>query len=1443
MAVGVVSSFPLTSIQQGMLYHHLSGSHAGVDVEQIVGDLAEPLDVEALKRAWTVVATRHGALRTTFAWDIGDAPVQFVHEEATLAWRVDDWRKLSASQSEARFASWLAEDRATPFDLTRLPISRLMLIRLGEECYRLVWTFPHILMDGRSFPIVLREVFRAYDALCEGAVVDTAAGPSHERFVEWLEARDRSGDESFWRGLLEGFTSPTSLPHAQARSQRGRGERETRLTQDLTRRLSDLAAAEGATLNTIVQAAWSLLLGKHAGECDVVFGATRAGRAATVQRAADGVGVYINTVPVRARWSPDTTVADLMRDLRQQSLDVRAHEHTALVDIQRFSGVPAGTPLFATLIVFDRELLGTTLRSAGGAWRNRDFRLVEQTSFPLTLYSYGEPSLLLRLAYDSARIDDALGQQLLAQLAALLEDMAADPSRPVTTLSLVSARERQRMLYDWNSTALEYDRQACVHQLIELQSERTPDATALIFENRAWTFRELDRRANQLAHYLCRLGVGPDVLVGLCVERSLEMVLAILAIHKAGGAYVPLDPTYPTDRIAYMLDDSRAGVLITESRLSSRFAEAAARVVRVDEDWSSIAKESDARPACSATPDSLAYVIYTSGSTGRPKGVMVEHRSVVNFFAAMDARLGREPTGAWMAVTSISFDISVLELLWTLTRGQTVVIYREDRRRAPQPSSQGAKTIDFSLFYFAADEGESADKYRLLLEGARFADEHGFAAVWTPERHFHAFGGLYPNPAVAGAAIAAITKRVAIRAGSVVLPLHHPARVAEEWAVVDNLSGGRVGISIASGWQPNDFVIRPEAYAERNKVMYESLETVRKLWRGETVSFPGAKGDAVQVQTLPRPVQPELPVWVTTAGSPETFRKAGEVSANILTHMLGQSVDALAENLAIYRRARAEAGHAGDGRVTLMLHTFVAADRSEVRERVRQPMKSYLRTAVSLVKNFANEWTAYSKRGQTAMQAAGDEFTKLAPEDMDGLLDFAFERYFETSGLFGTPEGCLAFIDKLKALGIDEIGCLIDFGVPADDVLAHLPFLDELRQLANAPVTRDDESVAGQVACHGVTELQCTPSMASMLLASSDTRDALRALRLFLIGGEAFPQSLARDLQPVVGKNCRVINVYGPTETTIWSSTQDLTTDDAIVPIGRPIANTSMYVLDGGMQPVPVGTAGELYIGGAGVVRGYLGRPELTAERFVQNPFSTKAGARMYRTGDMVRYRDDGVLEFIGRMDHQVKIRGYRIEPGEIEAVAKEYPGVSQSVVVVREDTPGDRRLIAYVVPTARASVASSDIRAYLRERLPEYMVPASVVMLAQLPLTPNAKIDRKALPAPDVVEAARIVHVPASTDLEREIVAIWKAVLNTPDVGTTENFFDLGGHSLLAVQVHTRLKQILGRDLPLTDLFRFPTVRALAGHLGGDNAAHSDPGRQRADTRRLLAAHRRQRR
>jgi len=1112
-----------------------------------------------------------------------------------------------------------------------------------------------------------------------------------------------------------------------------------------------------------------------------------------------------------APWVP-LTLATSPHSLAQQAA---ANAETQMAKIRQAGPCPHDLPAR----LGDRQHAVERLRKVGIL-----FGAAPQPAGAELLLATDASGAALELVADTAVYPASTAQVMASHLAWYLKAFES-ASACIADIPLMPTHEADAIAAA-NATTTFFDAACCVHEAIAAQVARTPQQEAIRGQGRSLTYGELDERATALAGALLRRGVRPGDIVGLCLERTPELVVALLAIMKSGAAYLPLDPDYPRERIAFMLQDSGTRLVVTTGAIAATLAIDPSVTFLYDRPLPTASQAGSALPA--SAPESAAYVIYTSGSTGQPKGVIVTHRNVMNLFAAMADRIPHDPPGRWLAVTSLSFDISVLELCWTLAHGFTIVLHSETvpaEDRAPE----------FSLFYFATDNArDPRDRYKLLLEGAKFADREGFAAIWTPERHFHAFGGLYPNPALTSAAIAAVTTRLQIRAGSCVLPLHHPIRVAEEWAFVDNISQGRVGVSFASGWQPNDFVIAPQAFADRKNLMLENIEVVRRLWRGEAVAFAGPVGKPVDIRTLPRPIQQELPIWLTAAGNPETFQQAGAMGCHLLTHLLGQKIEDVADKLKLYRAAWCKAGHAGHGHVTLMLHTFVGDDEDEVRETVRGPMKEYLRSSVDLIKQAAWSFPTFVQRGAENGKSPVEimDAQPLSEDEMDALLEHAFSRYYGTSALFGTPGRCMALVEKLKDAGVDEIACLIDFGVDANAVLAHLRHLKELMDAARRPrLAARRVSLAEEIVQHAITHLQCTPSMASMLVADTAGRTALSQLSVLMAGGEALPLALARELRALVPDT--LLNMYGPTETTVWSTTCDLESIGDFVPLGLPVANTKLAVRTPRGQECPALVPGELLVGGEGVASGYWRRPELTAQRFIADP--AEPGARFYRTGDLVRRHPGGAIEFLGRLDHQVKIRGHRIELGEVEAALQRQPGVKQAVVIARDDA-ANPLLVGYVTPNAGAAPEAAQLRDALARQLPAVMVPQHVLVLPALPLTPNGKIDRRALPDPRAAIAVRAAAAPESR-MEKTIAAIWAEVLGLPGVGVSENFFDLGGHSLLVVRVQRRLREACGREVSITDMFRLPTVRALAAYLDGDGTPASAvaDGLSRANARRNM--------
>ena len=1413
--------------------------------------LRGPLNEAALHQALGAIVARHEALRTNFV-AVGSDPTQVIKTTWTLDLPITDLTALSATLHEQELKRLATDEAKKPFNLQTDLMLRARLFRMSDTEHALMLVMHHIASDGWSMAIIYRELGVCYEAFANGELPRLATPQIHYAdFAEWqreyLQGETLERLVSFWKEQIAGAPALLELPadHARPPLQSHRGECvQLTLPGGLVAELKRFSSQQRVTFFMTLLAGFKVVLHRYTGQTDLVVGSPVAGRDAAETE--EMVGFFINTVLMRTSLAGDPTVRALLARVRDMAL--AAFEHREMPYEKLVEEVqPQRNLSFDPIcqIYFALQNMPTAPLKLSGIDLSIEPVYTGTAKSDLTVWAIEQTSGELEITAEYA-IDLFTGetiQRFLGHFQTVLEGMVAKPDAPLSELPLLTPRERQQQLVDWNNTAIPYSREKTLPGLFSDQVSRTPDAVALVFDDEQLTYAELDARAEAVAERLRHYPVGADTLVAICVERSLDMMIGLLGIHKAGAAYVPLDPTYPKERIAFMLQDSQAPVLITQLSLLPKLPSHQAAVVCLDEGDRAnavptnprVEEDGATREPTETTPEHLAYVLYTSGSTGNPKGVMVTHRNVVNFFAGMDQVVGTEP-GVWLAVTSISFDISVLELFWTLSRGCKVVLLSdaaklpglaEAKQAARSPAA--AKAMDFSLFYFASDDGAAGgNRYRLLLEGARFADTHGFKAVWTPERHFHSFGGLYPNPSVVGAAIAAITERVHIRAGSCVTPLHHPARVAEEWSVVDNLSNGRVGISVANGWHDRDFTLQPQNFADRRELMRSSMTMIQRLWRGEAVEFPGGRGNPVPITIYPRPVQAELPMWVTAAGSPETFKLAGETGANVLTHLLGQELDDLARKIKLYRTARRDAGYDGPGTVTIALHTFVGVDLETVKATVKEPLIRYLADSADLLK------------GLSQAMYPGCEMKNLTAEETRGLVEFSFNRYFEVCGLLGTPETCRRILSKLSALGIDEVACLIDFGVEVEATLKGLELLNDVRadfqsrvRVQEGADSKPTRSLVEQMQRHGVTHLQCTPSLARMLAGSEETLAALKSLRKLLVGGEALPIGLASQLQSELPGV--VINMYGPTETTIWSTCSVVKSGESstgAIDIGRPLANQQIYILDGKQQPVPVGVPGELWIAGEGVARGYWRRPDLTREKFVTNPFAPEG--RMYRTGDLVRYRADGVIDFLGRVDHQVKVRGHRIELGEIEAALMQHSDIRQAVVVLRADNPDDPQLAAYIITSGSEAAAPNALRDFLKQKLPEHMIPVVYVPLEQMPLTPNGKVDRKALPAP---QGSRVKaeggFVPPQNNLERSVAAIWRDILHVEHVGVDDNFFDFGGHSLQVVQVQNRVRETLGIDVPVLKLFQFPTIRMLATFLEEQSApAADDPFRAKIEER-----------
>ena len=1391
--------------QQALWYlERLSGTDGLLNIAAALR-LRGTFDPERLRHAFQVVVDRHPSLRMNVV-ETGRGPESVVRDAYPV-----DFREVDGSGwTDERILQFLGEETRVPFDLANDALLRVRLIERASVPVVLLLIVHHQVCDLWSLWLLFDELDQVY----RGRSLPPPPRVRYQQFVAWqVEFATSAAAEALWQRwraefspLPESLDLPCDGPRPTVQTFRG-GVRHFHIAGAAAERLAMIARDRGTTMYVVLLAAFQVLLYRYTGRRDFLVGSVMSGRSAARWR--DLVGYLVSPIVLRATIDDGMPFASLIDRVGARVLSAHEYQVLPLALLIERLGLPRDPqrqPLFDVMFALQQTPradppalalcaagVGNVRLDLGGVPCETIAIEPDVSQFDLSVVcAEGAYGISGSVQYNVALFSPVTIEAFTDHFVRLAATFAADVFQRVD-VPMQSERERQSRVR-WTCNEAPFTPEP-IHRTIERVAASHPDARAVLVEDVTSSFQEVNQTANRLAHRLLSLGVRRGSRVGLILERSRTMPSAMLAVLKAGAAYVPVDPASPRERLLAAMTEAGVSVAIVSPSLMADWRSTSLALVCETD----CAGERVENPDVAVSVDDTAYVMYTSGSTGTPKGVVVSHRNVSNFFLGMDQRVGCGPSDLMLAVSSITFDISVLELLWTLSRGCAVVV-ADVLPVAPRRRRARTTPLDYSLFYFAqdADAARGKERYRLLLEGARQADARGYAAVWTPERHFHAFGGLYPNPSVIGAALAMITSRVAIRAGSVVLPLHDPIRVAEEWALVDNLSGGRVGVAFASGWHADDFALAPERYPDRKEVTWQGIERVRRLWRGDAVQVKGGGGKDVHVRIHPQPVQRELPIWITAAGSEETFRIAGRLGANLLTHLLGQSLEDVERSVRLYRSARAEAGHDPDhGVVTLMVHTYVGRDDDEVRAAVRGPMRAYLATAVDLV-------AKYTRTMDLSFDPAG-----LAPADRDALLDHAFDRYYEGGSLLGSVRRCRRIAGQIHDAGVDEIACLIDFGLADERVLAGLDFLDEVR-MSSAPAPSMDFSLAAQARRLRPTLMQCTPSLLQMLLA--DDFAPFASIRTLLVGGESMPETLPAALAAV--SDATLMNMYGPTETTIWSSTCVIDRADGPISIGAPIANTALHVLDGAGQLAAHGAIGELVVGGLGVAGGYVRNPRLTAARFVPDAWSGDAGGRLYRTGDMVRARADGALTWIRRADDQIKIRGHRVELGDVEAALLRCPGIRQAAVVARPGNAG-LDLAAYVVRDHDAGDRTATADA-LRERLPQFMIPSAIVELDALPRRTSGKIDRQALLALPVDHPASPPASPPKAGLEQIIAEHWRRALGRDEVGVDQNFFDVGGHSLLMAHVHIELQARLSAKWPLVKMLEFPTIASLARYLEG---------------------------
>lgn len=1040
----VINGFRLSPQQRRVwLLQQGSSAYRAQSALLIEGDLKP----ETLKEAVHRIVRRHEILRTTFHALPGmRLPVQVVAEDLAPLWHTGD---LSGLEQSDRIEELFREDGRRPFDFSQGPLLRAFLLRLSADRHILFLSLPSICADSRTLKNLALEISRTYEAcLNDETLLDEPM--QYLQFSEWqnelLEDEDAEAGREFWRKQNLPALTAIQLPFEIERAKQDGFEPDSSVLViggEIAARIEAVAEKHNVSTEVFLLACWQTLLWRFTAQADIVAGWASDGRRHEVLQ--DAHGLFAKWLPIRSQFKEPLRFSEL---LSQIAASKRAadewQEYFAWDENPAPEVLVDGAPPFFP-IGFEFEEFPPPHR-AGGLSFSIHKRISCADRFHIKLSCHRTDELMTaEFHYDPERFRREDVERLANHFETLLRSAAEDAESPISELEMLSDADRFQLLVAFNDTDADYPKDKLIHRLFEEQAQRAPENPAVVFGDRQLSYAELNARANQLARYLRRLGVGPESIVGLCLDRSVEAVVGVIGILKAGAAYLPLDPAYPQERLAFILAEAQAAALLTQEPLKEHFTGCQTSVISPDADWEIIAQESEENLANEATPANLAYVIYTSGSTGKPKGVMIEHRSVVN-----------------------------------LAQGLAQSVYA----------------------------GQSSPL------------------------------------------------RVSLNA-----PLTFDA----------------------------------------------SVKQLLQLLYGHTLCI------------VPDEVRPD--------------------GIELLTYLNHHSLDAL----------------------------------------------------------------------------------------------------------------------------------------------------------------------------------DCTPAQLQLLLAAGLVQRPDAAPKLALVGGDAMDDGAWKFLAENTVTN--FYNVYGPTECTVDATVCSLRESPEPV-IGRPIANTKIFLLDNRLKPVSIGVPGELHIGGDGLARGYLNRADLTAEKFIPNPFSEAPGARMYKTGDLARYQPDGMIKFLGRADHQVKLRGFRIELGEIEAALKLHPAALDGVVTVREDTPGDKRLVAYVVLARGRESAISELRSYLKEKLPEYMIPSAFVRLDNLPLTRHGKVDRRALPAPENERPElRAAYVAPRTKIEGTIAAIWQEALKVEKVGVDDNFFDLGGHSLSMVQVHSKLREAFSKEISLIEMFRNPTVGSLARYFADEGS------------------------
>ncbi len=1394
-AAALEDLYPLSPMQEGMLFESLSGEGAQAYQVQLAQRLDGRLDAELLRRAWVETLRRHPILRTSFVSDGLRRPLQRVHADVELPWRVEDWTGLDEAEQEAAMARHLAADSARGFRLDEAPVMRFTLFRVSEHTHWFAWNVHHLLLDGWSTARVTGEVAQLYRAWSKGAAVDFGPVRPYRDYIGWLGRQDLDAAERYWRGVLAGFAAPTAIgadrPAAAGAAMRHIHLRR-QLSADLTTRLEALAQRAGVTLNTVMQGAWGLLLSRYAGEDDVVFGTTVSGRPPELEGVEEMVGLFINTLPVRIAVPRGARLSSWLSGVQRTQVEAREYEYTPLVQVQAWSDVPRGTPLFESLYVFENYPIE---QSANGQvdeeLRMSHGRGIEASTYPLSLVATPAEELRFILSGDDNRFDRDTLERMLAQFVRVLEQAAADPAARLDDVELMDAAERRTVLEAWAGAESPYHPRP-VHELVAEQAARTPDAAALTSGGTTLTYAALDAAANRLAHHLAAHGAGPETLVGVVAERAPETVVAILAVLKSGAAYVPLDPAYPADRLRYMLADSGAPLVVGYAPLPAGVADDdGARFVDARAEADAVAARPADAPRVAMDAENLAYVVYTSGSTGRPKGVAVTHRGIGNLVGWKTSRLGQRGDDRALQFASLSFDAAVEEVFGALLTGGTLVMADRDALMPGEPLRETLRRerVSFATLPPAAlavmEPGDLPDLRVVVSAGE--ALPAAVAARWAGAVELHnAYGPTEATVSSASGRVTADGRPPAIghplpNVRAYVLdsvgrpvPPGLPGELHVGGVQVARGYLGRAGLT-AERFVPDPFATRPGAR------LYATGDRAR--WRTDgTLEYLGRVDEQVKVRG---------------------FRiEPGEIEAVLRTHASVADCAVVArEDVPGERQLVAYVVPAWEEGVRLwpsigeyfVYDELIYHGLTHDHQRNERYLRALRRVAVGkIVLDVGTGADAILSR--LAVEAGAKHV--YAVELLEASYNSARER--------------------IRSLGLEDRITVLH----GDARTVEVP------ELADVCVSEIVESLAGGEGAAVILNQAWRLLKPGAVMIPGWTRTMMSAVTL--------PDEIRREPSFSRAATHYVRRIFEEV-----GHPFDLRLTIRNFPAENMLSSVGIYEdldFNAGIVAPEYVRHEELVVERDGIVDGLLLwlRMELGEEVLDGMEHETAwlpAYFPLFDPGVEVRAGDRLLVECHAALppggiapDYGVRGRIVRADGGE---------DVPFDFVSYHHDprfraTPFYRRLFADggALPDDNGGALHDALREHLRARLPEYMVPGAFMLMDEFPLTPNGKLDRRALPSPEQAEGGP--YVAPRTPEEEVLAGIWAEVLRRDRVGVEENFFELGGHSLLATRVVSRVRKAFGVDVPLKAFFEDPTVAAGAAWLearrGGPRAAELPP-------------------